>query len=296
MKVIVGLFGLHNFYDGDINSYIEISQSIEEMGFHGISLTDHVVMGKNLHKYPFGSFPLPSEAPWYEPLTVLTMIASHTQHLHLATAVLITPLRNPALLAKTSATIDSISRGRLELGVGMGWQEEEYLTAGVPFEKRAEIFWETLEICQLLWRESPASYNGNIYQFDDIWCQPQPVQGADLPLLFGLKMTASNAQKIAQIGHGWIPIKTDEEFISSGSELLSKAFKENNKDETPRIRGQLPTQLDDSGIPNLELTLKQAEKSIASGLTEIEIFPINFVRSKDDIVPVLKTISELTNL
>ena len=58
----------------------------------------------------------------------------------------------------------------------------------------------------------------------------------------------------------------------------------------------MPTQLDDSGIPNLELTLKQAEKSIASGLTEIEIFPINFVRSKDDIVPVLKTISELTNL
>jgi alkanesulfonate monooxygenase SsuD/methylene tetrahydromethanopterin reductase-like flavin-dependent oxidoreductase (luciferase family) len=147
-----------------------------------------------------------------------------------------------------------------------------------------------------LWRESPASYNGKIYQFDDIWCQPQPVQGADLPLLFGLKMTASNAQKIAQIGHGWIPIKTDEEFISSGSELLSKAFKENNKDDTPRIRGQLPTQLDDSGTPNLELTLKQAEKSIASGLTEIEIFPINFVRSKDDIVPVLKTISELTNL
>ena len=87
MKLIAGLFGLHNFYEGDINSYIEISQSAEELGFHGISLTDHVVMGKNLHKYPFGSFPLPSEAPWYEPLTVLTMIASHTTKLHLGTGV-----------------------------------------------------------------------------------------------------------------------------------------------------------------------------------------------------------------
>jgi len=295
MKIIAGLFGLHNFYDGDINSYIDIAQSAEENGFHGISLTDHVVMGKNLHKYPFGSFPLPSEAPWYEPLTVLTMIASHTTKLHLATAVLIAPLRNPALLAKTAATLDSISKGRLELGVGMGWQEEEYHTAGVPFEKRSEIFWETLEICKLLWETGPASHEGNIYKFNDIWCQPQPVQGADVQLLFVLKMTEKTAQKISKIGDGWIPIKTDAEFISNGKELLTSAFVENNK-SVPRIRGQLPTQMDDSGVPNLELTLQEAEKSIAAGLTEIEIFPINFVRSKDDIKPVLNAISDLNKL
>lgn len=293
MKLIAGLFGLHNFYDGDINSYIEIAQAAEEMGFHGVSLTDHVVMGKNLHKYPFGSFPLPSEAPWYEPLTVLTMIASHTKTLHLGTAVLIVPLRNPALLAKTAATIDMISKGRLELGVGMGWQAEEYHVAGVPFENRAEIFWETLEICKLLWAESPASHDGNVYQFEDIWCQPQPMQGADLPLLFGLKMTTKNAEKIAQIGHGWIPIKTDAEFISTGKDLLNQAFKEHNRNEAPRIRGQLPTQIDSSGVPSLDLTLKELENSIAAGLTEVEIFPINFVRSKEDIVPVLKAISEI---
>ena len=293
MKLIAGLFGLHNFYDGDINSYIEIAQAAEEMGFHGVSLTDHVVMGKNLHKYPFGSFPLPSEAPWYEPLTVLTMIASHTKTLHLGTAVLIVPLRNPALLAKTAATIDMISKGRLELGVGMGWQAEEYHVAGVPFENRAEIFWETLEICKLLWAESPASHDGNVYQFEDIWCQPQPMQGADLPLLFGLKMTTKNAEKIAQIGHGWIPIKTDAEFISTGKVLLDQAFKEHNRNEAPRIRGQLPTQIDSSGVPSLDLTLKELENSIAAGLTEVEIFPINFVRSKEDIVPVLKAISEI---
>ena len=293
MKLIAGLFGLHNFYDGDINSYIEIAQAAEEMGFHGVSLTDHVVMGKNLHKYPFGSFPLPSEAPWYEPLTVLTMIASHTKTLHLGTAVLIVPLRNPALLAKTASTIDMISKGRLELGVGMGWQAEEYHAAGVPFENRAEIFWETLEICKLLWAESPASHDGNVYQFEDIWCQPQPMQGADLPLLFGLKMTTKNAEKIAQIGHGWKPIKTDAEFISTGKDLLDQAFKEHNRNEAPRIRGQLPTQIDSSGVPNLDLTLKELENSIAAGLTEVEVFPINFVRSKEDIVPVLKAISEL---
>tara|TARA_B100000029_G_scaffold514497_1_gene617569 strand:- start:20885 stop:21778 length:894 start_codon:yes stop_codon:yes gene_type:complete len=293
MNLIAGLFGLQNFYDGDINSYIEIAQAAEELGFHGISLTDHVVMGKNLHNYPFGKFPLPSEAPWFEPLTVLTMIASHTKNLHLGTAVLIVPLRNPGLLAKTIATLDSISRGRVELGVGMGWQSEEYHAAGVPFKKRSEIFWETLEICKLLWKESPVSHNGEIYQFEDIWCQPQPLQKDSVPLLFGLKMTEKTAIKIAEIGHGWIPIKTNSEFISKGSSLLKQAFKELNKSEGPIIRGQLPTRFDGNGVPNLDLTLKELEKSIKAGLTEIEIFPINFVRSKEDILPVLKEIGSL---
>ena len=120
MKLVLGLFGLENFYGGDISSYIEISQMGEELGFDSVSVTDHVVMGKNLHKYPFGKFPLPSEAPWFEPLSLLTMIASNTSKINLATAILIAPLRNPALLAKTVATLDTISKGRLELGVGLG--------------------------------------------------------------------------------------------------------------------------------------------------------------------------------
>ena len=79
-------------------SYIEISQMAETIGFDSVSVTDHVVMGKNLHKYPFGKFPLPSEAPWYEPLTLLTMIAANTSSINLATAILIAPLRGLTVL------------------------------------------------------------------------------------------------------------------------------------------------------------------------------------------------------
>ena len=146
IKLVCGLFGLENFFPSEgIRSYINIAKEAEALGFDAVSVTDHVVMGKNLHKYPFGQFPLPSEAPWYEPLSVLNMIGSHTTSIKLATAILITPLRNPALLAKTAATIDVISNGRLELGVGLGWQREEFEAAGVNFENREEIFWETLD-------------------------------------------------------------------------------------------------------------------------------------------------------
>ena len=293
MKLVLGLFGLENFYGGDISSYIEISQMAEELGFDSVSVTDHVVMGKNLHKYPFGKFPLPSEAPWYEPLSILTMIASNTVKIKLATAILIAPLRNPALLAKTTATLDAISKGRLELGVGLGWQKEEFDTAGVSFENRTEIFWETLDICKLLWGNSPVSFHGKNFNFDDIWCHPQPTQGKELPLLFGLKMTPNNAQKIAKVGHGWIPIKTSREFISAGKETLTEAFNKEGRHEKPRIRGQLPTRINEKGVPDIDLTLMELEKSVNAGLDEIEVFPINFVQAPGDIPKILQLISEV---
>ena len=125
------------------------------------------------------------------------------------------------LLAKNAATLDAISKGRLELGVGLGWQKEEFDTAGVSFE-RAEIFWENLDICKLLWEDSPVSFLAKtliLMIFGvilNLLCK-------DLPLLFGLKMTSENAS-VAKVGHGWIPIKTSREFISEGKEILSEAF------------------------------------------------------------------------
>jgi probable F420-dependent oxidoreductase len=250
-------------------------------------------MGKNLHKYPFGQFPMPSDAPWYEPLTLLTMIAANTTSINLATAILIAPLRSPALLAKTAASLDAISNGRLELGVGLGWQEEEYEASGIAFDQRGKIFWETLDICQSLWKGGPVSHKGEMFEFNDIWCHPTPPQGSDIPLLFGVKMTESNAQKIAKIGHGWIPIKTSRDFISEGSEKLNNAFKEAGRDDKPRIRGQLPTCVDSNGVPSVDLTLKELEKSMEAGLEEIEVFPINFAQSPDHLREVLELIGEI---
>ncbi len=293
VKLVCGLFGLENFFpDEGIRSYINIAKEAEALGFDAVSVTDHVVMGKNLHEYPFGEFPLPSESPWYEPLSVLNMIGSHTTSIKLATAILITPLRNPALLAKTAATIDVISSGRLELGVGLGWQREEFEAAGVDFDNREEIFWETLAILKKFWSESPTSHQGKHFQFEDVWCNPKPIQGADIPLLFGIKMTPENANKIAEVGDGWIPIKTSRKFIEDGRSILNDAF-EQVKKPLPRLRGQLPTITNEQGYPDLDKTLEEFEKSFDAGLKEIEFFPINFIQSGKDIKPALEKIAKL---
>jgi len=293
IKLICGLFGLENHFPKEgIRSYIEISKMAESLGFDSVSVTDHVVMGKNLDKYPFGKFPLPSEAPWFEPLTILNMIGSNTSTIRLATAILIVPLRNPALLAKTAASIDVISNGRLELGVGLGWQKEEFEAAGLNYYEREEVFWETLEVIKKLWSESPVTHSGKKFQFEDIWCEPKPIQGSNIPLLFGIKMTPQNAKKIAAIGNGWIPIKTNRSFIKEGADLLEESFKSFGMSE-PRIRGQLPTITNDQGYPDLDKTLDEFENSYNAGLKEIEFFPINFIQSAEDIKPVLQKIAQL---
>ena len=201
----------------------------EDFGFDSISVTDHVVMGKNLHKYPFGNFPLPSDSNWYEPLSILTMIASNTKKIKLATAILIAPLRSPALLAKTAATLDAISQGRLELGLAQGGKKRnimqvEYLLKieQVYFGKQLILLKSYGELIQSRIREN--------FEFEDIWCVPKPAQ-KDLPLFFGLKMNDENAKKIATYGHGWIPIKTSTDFINEGAKKLCEAFKENDREE-----------------------------------------------------------------
>ena len=292
MKLICGLFGLENLYGGEITSYIEISKMAENHGFDSVSLTDHLVMGKNLQNYPFGTFPLPSDSNWFEPLTTLTMIASHTSTIKLATAIIIAPLRNPAVLAKTLSTLDSISNGRLELGVGLGWQKEEYDVAGISFDEKEERFWETLDVIKLLHGSNPVSFKGKFFEFSDIWCKPE-IKQKEIPILFGVKMTDKNANKISAVGDGWIPIKTSPDFIKNGSDLLHDAFKKADRSEIPRIRGQLPTQLNEDNIPDLSKTIDCLQLSMDAGLNEVEFFPINFCQSPDQLDLVLGEISKV---
>ena len=106
-------------------------------------------------------------------------------------------------------------------------------------------------------------------------------------------MTDKNANKISAVGDGWIPIKTSIDFIKNGSEVLRNAFRKANRSEEPRIRGQLPTQLNEDNIPDLTKTLDCFQLSMDAGLNEVEFFPINFCQSPDQLDLVLGEISKI---
>ena len=104
-QIALGMFGLHNMFDGDARGYIKAAELADAAGIDLVCFTDHVVMGENTDRYPYGPFPLPPIAPWFEPLTMLTAIAVRTRQVRLATGVLISPLRPAVLLAKTDKVI-----------------------------------------------------------------------------------------------------------------------------------------------------------------------------------------------
>ena len=218
--------GLHRIFGADHRVIVEVARIAEAAGFDQVVLPDHVVMSANVGPYPYGEFPYPPGDPWVEPLTTLAAIAGATSTVRLGTGVLITPLRPAVRLAKTVATLDNLSGGRVDLGVGLGWQREEYAAAGVPWERRWGRHDDTIRACRTLWegRGQPVSFDSPTVSFEGIWCEPAPVQ-VRLPVWFGAKATPALAARLGEQGDGWLPLgRMRPDDVVAESAVLRDAF------------------------------------------------------------------------
>ncbi len=192
VKVAVATYGLQKWFGGDFAAVVDLMRQADEKGIDQVSITDHVVMGEHVENYPYGHFYNPLDFPWYEPIAVLSAIAAVTRTMRLSTGVLIAPLRSAVLLAKQIATLDVLSRGRVDIGLGLGWQKEEYDASGIPWEGRYTRLEEQIRVCRTLWADAPAGFAGKTVEFDRIHAYPRPVQ-RDLPVWFGIAPTDRNS-------------------------------------------------------------------------------------------------------
>jgi len=264
---------------------VDTARRAEEAGFAGVVISDHVVMGARTDRYPWGSFKQAPDCPWPEPLTVLTAVAAVTTTLRLCTGILIAPLRPATLLAKTAATLDVLSHGRLELGVGTGWQQEEFDAQGLDAAARGQLLTDTIGACRALWGSSPASFASPSVSFADIWCHPRPVSPGGPPMLFSGTLTPRNVRRIVDLGDGWIPIMGERApGVADGVALLTKALADAGRDPaTLRVRAHLPVVRDESGVPDLAASLAGVPELVAAGATDV-VAPLGaFVRDEADI-------------
>ena len=180
----------------------------EALGFTSVMIADHIVFPSVVaSKYPYtvdGVFPGQGDA--LEQLALMAFVAGVTERLRLVTSVMILPYRNPVATAKTLATIDVLSRGRVTVGVGVGWLREEFEALGAAdFDRRGAVSDEYLRIFKRLWTESPASFAGEFYRFDDVRCLPHPVQKPHPPIWIGGHSRAA-LRRVARLGDGWHPV------------------------------------------------------------------------------------------
>jgi probable F420-dependent oxidoreductase len=218
---------------------------------------------------------------------MLTAIASVTERIKLTTGILIVPLRPAALLAKTAATIDVLSGGRLELGVGTGWQEEELAAQGVDHATRGQVLTEYIAACRVLWGPSPATFSSPSVSFEEVWSEPKPLHDGRLPVLFSGTLTKRNRTRIVELGDGWIPIMGETtEGIATGIGTLRDAYTAAGRAPDDLIvRAPLPLRRAEGEKPSLTATLDGASELGAIGVTDVYVPFTAFVRDEPDVAP-----------
>ncbi|MBV9325612.1 MAG: LLM class F420-dependent oxidoreductase [Chloroflexi bacterium] len=189
-----------------------LAQAAEGLGFDSVWISDHVVVPERISSaYPYsvdGNFGLSPTQPYLEPLATLGYLAGMTRRVRLGVAVLILPYRHPLLTAKMVATLDNLSGGRIDLGIGVGWMREEFEALGQPlevYEHRGSASDEQLRILKSAWTEDVTSYAGRYYQFDTVGVHPHPIQKPHPPIWVG-GHTRVALRRTALFGDGWLPI------------------------------------------------------------------------------------------
>ncbi len=277
-----GIMGLHQWFDGDITQVVELARIADEKGIDYVNMTDHVLMGENIDNYPYGKFPLPLDFDWWEPITTLSSIATVTKRIRLTSGVLIAPLRPAALLAKQLATLDVISRGRVSIGLGVGWQREEYDASGIPFEGRFGYLSEQVQAMRVLWAGGPSEFHGKHINFEKVYCYPQPVQ-KHMPIFMGLPPTDRNIERMGQLADGWIPINQDPDTLAEVIGKLRESFKRHGRDpNTLMVRGDPIVQLK-NGKMDFDATVATIPKYLAAGVNRFDFWPLTWCKGPKEV-------------
>jgi probable F420-dependent oxidoreductase len=203
-----------------------VAQRAEDLGYDHVWVSDHIILPKKVDSfYPYaadGVATFKPDEPYYEPLAALNFIAGCTQRIRLGTHVLIIPYRNPVLTAKILSTLDVLSGGRLILGAGVGWMEEEFKAMGLDtYKERGAVTDEYLQIYKELWTKEDASFDGKYYQISDTGFEPKPVQKPHPPIWIG-GHSGPAVRRAAKYGDGWMPIGLRPPAILEPEELAGK--------------------------------------------------------------------------
>jgi probable F420-dependent oxidoreductase len=249
-------------------------------GIDRVTVSDHVVFGERLEEYgkpEVGGMkgskqPTGPDGLWLEPMTVLSVIAGMTKKVRLGTGVLQAALRRPIVLAKTCATLDVLSGGRLDLGIGVGWQREEYEAAGLSFDGRGALLDDCLDILQGAWRDLPTSHDSEFVTFDKIYCSPRPLQEGGVPIWVSGTVNNRMLRRMARFGSAWIPWGDDIRDPSAGLARIAEVMAEAGRSmDGFRTQGNLMVKADDTGKVQYKPALENVAAQVAAGITDFAV-------------------------
>jgi probable F420-dependent oxidoreductase len=212
---------------------IPLVEMLEEQGVESIWTVEHVIMARNYEPlYPYSEDGIAPTAPntlMPDPLEWLAFAAARTEKLLLGTSVIVASQHSAAILAKRVATLDALSGGRVRLGVGLGWQREEYEAIGVPYRDRGRRLDETIEAMRVLWRDEFATYHGRYVGFDDVHMDAKPARKGGVPIVIG-GSTEVAARRAGRLGDGWYPYVISPADFERGIQTIHRTAEQAGRD------------------------------------------------------------------
>lgn len=216
----------------DHASAIEVCRTAEAAGFESLWGGEHVILPTRIDsKYPYtddGSVPAQPDTPIPDPLIWLAFAAAAAPTMRLGTCILIVPQRNPLVLAKELATLDQLSGGRVELGLGVGWLKEEFDALGIPWERRGARNDEYIAAMRALWAGPHAEFHGEFVDFEPVTCSPRPVQ-TSIPILVGGDTDAA-INRAVRLADGYFPGEGNLERLAALVTRLRRAAEDAGRD------------------------------------------------------------------
>jgi probable F420-dependent oxidoreductase len=265
---------------GDWSYLVDFARAADEAGVDRLVISDHVVFGENLDAYGDpanggsrgGKQPTGPDGSWLDPITTIAHLTAVTSRVRFATNILIAALRRPVVLAKMAATIDVLSKGRLDIGVGVGWQREEYEAAGLSFEGRGRLLNHTIEVCQALWRNETANYDSDELSFSHIHQMPKPTQPGGVPIWVSGTVNGRSMDRLARYGSGWIPWGDDAADVADGIARMRAAVTDRGRDPGDiGVVGTLVPVRDSDKRVDLAQTMASVPPFREAGVTDFRI-------------------------
>ena len=213
MRYGVGLFPLRP------SQMVEVAVAADALGFDSVWIGEHVISPDTFEsRYPYHDDTdddrpaFHSRMPFYDPYAVLAHLAAHTERVQLALSVSIVPLHDPYHLARSVMTVDHLSNGRFQFGIGAGWLREEFEIVGADWERRGQRMEEMLHLMRLLWSEESVEFHGAFYDLPPSGMEPKPLTTPHPPFVFGGASPAA-LRRTAEFGDGWYGVGLDLEGV-----------------------------------------------------------------------------------
>jgi probable F420-dependent oxidoreductase len=261
----------------DWSAMLDIARLYDRVGIDRLVVSDHVVFGEHLDAYgrpetggtAGGRQPTGPDGHWLEPLTTLSVVAGVTERVRLGTGILLAALRRPVVLAEATATLDVLSGGRLDLGVGVGWQREEYEAAGLDYDHRGRLLDHTLDVCTALWTQPVAAHHSTELEFEDIHMMPKPLQPGGVPIWVSGRINARVVERVGRLGRRWIPWGDDAlDVARSIPELRIRLADAGHPSDDLQVVANLRVVTTDDGDVDVERTLAPVPELVAAGATD----------------------------